>query len=112
MDWHRAQTKQRRWFWQVPANVVEDESESVIDTIVDDKNENPAEIVARAQDINRVLDALAMMPLRQRQVFLLRAWEGFDVASTASVMACSEGSVKTHYFRALQFMRTQLLLGE
>ncbi|MDR7089034.1 RNA polymerase sigma factor [Cellvibrio fibrivorans] len=112
LDWHRAQTKQRRWFWQVPANVVEDESESVIDTIVDDKNENPAEIVARAQDINRVLDALAMMPLRQRQVFLLRAWEGFDVASTASVMACSEGSVKTHYFRALQFMRTQLLLGE
>jgi RNA polymerase sigma-70 factor, ECF subfamily len=104
MDWYRSSTKQKRWFASVPA-AFEDDEDDFFDSLVDHQNENPLQMMERVQQVSQILKALEMLPFRQRQAFLLRAWEGLDVAETATVMECSEGSVKTHYFRALQAMR-------
>ena len=68
----------------------------------------PGERVQIDEAISAVEAAVAALPARQRQAFLLRTLEGMDVAQTAEAMGCSEGSVKTHYFRAVHTLRTQL----
>jgi RNA polymerase sigma-70 factor (ECF subfamily) len=61
---------------------------------------NPATSLEWAQTLAAIEEALQRLPLRQRQAFLLRYWEGLDVEETAKVIGCSAGSVKTHCSRA------------
>lgn len=61
---------------------------------------DPREQLENTQLLALIEEALQLLPARQRQAFLLRYWEDMDVAETAVIMGCSEGSVKTHCSRA------------
>ncbi len=56
--------------------------------------------LSQSQTMQVIEEGLAKLPARQREAFLLRYWEEMDVAETAQIMGCSEGSVKTHCSRA------------
>ena len=69
---------------------------------------DPAVQFQQAQVVGIIEQALARLPARQREAFLLRYWEEFDVAETAAAMGCSEGSVKTHCSRAVHALAEML----
>jgi len=70
--------------------------------------ESPGERLERSQVLEIIEQEIAKLPERQRQAFLMRYWEELDVAETARVMGCSEGSVKTHCSRAAHALATAL----
>ena len=70
--------------------------------------DQPLAALEQGQAMGAIEDALAKLPARQREAFLLRYWEDLDVAETAEAMGCTQGSVKTHCFRAVQALSKAL----
>ena len=82
--------------------------EDVIEARFASAEPDPSGQLQQRQAIDQLDAALHQLPLRQQQVFLLREWEGLSVRDTALAMGCGEGSVKTHFSRALKALREQL----
>ncbi|CAB1368623.1 RNA polymerase sigma factor [Denitratisoma oestradiolicum] len=78
--------------------------------IPDESNpiKSPHEILERSQVLAVIENEIKRLPPRQREAFLMRYWEEMDIAETAAAMGCSEGSVKTHCFRATQTLAAAL----
>jgi len=71
-------------------------------------SEAPGARLEQAQVIEIIEQELEKLPPRQREAFIMRYWEELDVAETARVMGCSEGSVKTHCSRATHALAVAL----
>jgi RNA polymerase sigma-70 factor, ECF subfamily len=106
-DMQRRRTVRGRIMAWLPMRVDDDEE---FDPIAEAPSHDagPAKRLELDEAIGALEIAVAELPPRQQQAFLLRNFEGLDVAATASAMGCSEGSVKTHYFRALESLRAKL----
>lgn len=100
-DWHRHnKLKQMLFFWK-------SEDSQDVEMPIESKVE-PMLSVAKEQLQQDVINVLTTLPVKQQQCFLFRAWEGMSVKETAMAMECSEGSIKTHYFRAVQKLKSAL----
>jgi len=107
-DMQRRRTVRGRVISWLPFRSDEDDEEP--DPIAQAPSPEPQPVKRLELDeaVSALEKALGALPRRQQQAFLLRTLEGLDVAATAAAMGCSEGSVKTHYFRAVQALRAQL----
>jgi len=109
-DWHRRQMVRNRvmvWFGRSSAP---DDDYDPVAQAPDPMGRTPEEQIEARQAMQTLEDAVAELPARQREAFMLRTFEGLDVAGTAVAMGCSAGSVKTHYSRAVHTLRE--VLGE
>ena len=107
-DWHRRTAVRNRFrSWFASGSDSEDTPDPV-EAFPDPRGETPASELLNRELAERLENGIRQLPLRQKQAFMLRSWEGLDVSQTAVAMKCSEGSVKTHYFRALNALRNVL----
>jgi RNA polymerase sigma-70 factor (ECF subfamily) len=107
-DWHRRQAVRNRimvWFGRGGND--EDDYDAVA-AAPDPIGRSPDEELANTEAMDSLELAVAGLPARQREAFMLRTFEGLDVAGTALAMGCSDGSVKTHYSRAIHTLRERL----
>lgn len=107
-DWHRRQKVRNRvmvWFGRTTTS---GEEYDVTANVADPAGRAPDEELENFQAMQCLEDLIHKLPGRQREAFMLRTFEGLDVAGTAVAMGCSAGSVKTHYSRAVHSLREKL----
>ena len=114
LDWFRRQKTRNALF----SNMSDFETEAIdgdfdlLETLNVENASNQTESAEtqteRVQVLLEIEKEIQELPPRQREAFLLRYWEELDVAETASVMGCSEGSVKTHCSRAVHALAKSL----
>ena len=107
-DWHRRQAVRNRimvWFGRGRSD---DDEFDAIAAAPDPIGRSPDEELVNTEAMDSLEVAVRGLPARQREAFMLRTFEGLDVAGTALAMGCSEGSVKTHYSRAIRALRERL----
>jgi RNA polymerase sigma-70 factor (ECF subfamily) len=106
-DWHRRQAVRNRvmvWFGRAS----QDDEYDAVAAAPDPIGRTPDEELGNSEAMDSLELAVSALPARQREAFMLRTFEGLDVAGTAVAMGCSEGSVKTHYSRAIHSLREAL----
>lgn len=106
-DWYRRESIRNRfrvWFGRTESN----EDPDPMENLADEATPGPGEVLQNEQGIAELDRLIRALPLRQQQAFMLRVFEGMDVAQTAKAMKCSTGSVKTHYSRAVHTLRDKL----
>ena len=107
-DFHRRQAVRNRvmvWFGR-SGNA--DSDYDPVAEAPDPGGRRPDELLETSGAIDELGKAVERLPTRQREAFTLRTFEGLDVAGTATAMGVSQGSVKTHYSRAVHTLRKAL----
>ncbi|OGI66113.1 MAG: RNA polymerase sigma factor [Candidatus Muproteobacteria bacterium RBG_16_60_9] len=106
LDWYRRSRVRNRWrHW---FNRDSEDDSDPLENLPDSAAVDPVQAIFTERALGALNGAIAALPLRQQQAFLLRAWEGMDTEQTAHAMGCAAGSVKTHYSRAVHTLRDRL----
>ena len=109
-DFHRRRAIREKFIFKTPVRVPVEEDylqSQALDAIARD-SEAPLPSLERELRVDKLIQSIRELSLRQQQAFMLRCWEGMSTRDTAIAMGCSEGSVKTHYSRAMIQLREQL----
>lgn len=108
-DWYRRQRVRKAVMGWLPGNWDQDgEAEDNFSQVEQPGTHNPQQLLENDELMLQIEAAVRALPRRQREAFFLRCWNGLSTRDTAKTMKISEGSVKTHYSRALRALRDVL----
>ena len=77
--------------------------------IPDPRAESPAKAVENKELRTHIRKAVRRLPPKQRQIFILRHWDGLSLKDIAAVVGRSDGTVKAHLLHAHRNLRKHLL---
>ena len=71
----------------------------------------PLEILERSEAIDRVKKALQNIPEEQREVIILKEYEGMKFREIAKILDVSENTVKSRMYYGLNALKKTLMLS-
>ena len=77
--------------------------------IPDPRSESPAKAVENKELRTHIRKAVRRLPPKQRQIFILRHWDGLSLKDIAATVGRSDGTVKAHLLHAHRNLRKHLL---
>jgi RNA polymerase sigma-70 factor (ECF subfamily) len=72
------------------------------------RDSNPLSVLRHQQLEKEVKIALQSLSQKQRTVFQLKIFQEMSIPEIASILNLAEGTVKSHLFRATQFIQRRL----
>ena len=100
----RRQRRARRVFAQEPAD-----EERAPAAVASQPDSGPHEAARRRERQRAVARALDRIPAEQREVVVLKEYEGMRFREIAQVLGCPESTVKSRMYYGLRGLRTALI---
>lgn len=109
LDGKRRQRRRQRIFspWQ-RVKGKEDRDEKLKEYPEREEGTDSVKLLKDKQLSQDIRESLKSLPEKQRTVFQLKVIHGMTIREIAQVVGAAEGTVKSHLFRATQFMREAL----
>lgn len=86
----------------------EDSDELPMANFPDLRSVSPAKAAENKELRSQIRKAIRQLPPKQRQIFILRHWDGLSLKDIATVVGRSDGTVKAHLFHAHRNLRKHL----
>ena len=107
----------RAWLYRIARNTITDHYRTHhppvdLETAQDvPSTSNPAQDAETRMQLGRVREELDKLPAEQRDIVLLRVWDGLTHAEIAEILGKSEASVKMQFSRSLRQLQSKLPLA-
>ena len=115
VDRFRGQCQFRTWLLTIGANALRDHGRRAsrykvvpLDEGLRAKDGDPHERAEAGETETRLAAGLKQLPRLQREVFLLRAQQGFEYAEIAGALDTTEGAARVHYHHAVKRLKEML----
>lgn len=107
----RLRKDRRNLYESIDHDSVSDEGETYVPRDFADWREVPSEALHRSEFRSALTRAIARLPEKYREVFILRDVEHMTAAETAMALGIEEGNVRTRLLRARLMLRDELAPG-